>query len=67
MILRDAHLFRQYDVVRMFAQKFGFQNTLDYDWSIYGSYLDKLINGIASNDKEYSRLFQVKRYNVKIT
>ena len=66
--LEQAHLFRLNNLFELFyklicaslSKSFGFKNTLDYDWRILGSDLDKLIKSIAKNDSKYSSLFQVK-------
>ena len=65
-IERSVPVFRQFEIIKEFQSKFGFKNTLDYEWCIKGSDLHKLINDIVKNDKKYSNLFQVKRFKGSI-
>ena len=53
--------FKQLQCVLEFKELFGFENTLDYDWRINGSDLDKLIDKIINNDKQYSKIFDKKK------
>ena len=55
----DLH-FKQYHIIKQFKTLFGWENTLDYTWKITGKDLDSVLEKILHNDRDYSRIFQVK-------
>ena len=64
-IERSTLIFKQFEIIKQFQTKFGFKNTLDYEWRILGKKLDTLMTEIVSNDKKYSQIFSVKNCREK--